>query len=183
MPRPDDGSPSPRRKRIRLPLQDYSTPTARYFVTICCRGKKPLLARPTHRSLVRDLLCLTARSHRVELPAYTILPTHLHFIASGVGSDCWLSSVNSKAGLPSNLPGMASYFPNGSGPFSTISSEARNRSAGNAPTSGTTLCGPAWSRTPKTIRGAARYSPHEYPLHTDVGAGLAPALRFSMLGT
>ena len=42
-----------------------------------------MLALPSHRSLVRDLLCLTARAQRVELAAYTVLPTHLHFIASG----------------------------------------------------------------------------------------------------
>ena len=76
-------NPLPRRKRIRLPLQDYFTPTARYFVIICCRGKKPLLTLPSHRSLLRDLLCRTARAQRVELAAYTVLPTHLHFIASG----------------------------------------------------------------------------------------------------
>jgi len=32
---------------------------------------------------VRDALCLVARTQRVELAAYSVLPTHLHFIASG----------------------------------------------------------------------------------------------------
>ena len=32
---------------------------------------------------MRDALCHTARTQRVELAAYSVLPTHLHFIASG----------------------------------------------------------------------------------------------------
>ena len=71
----------PRRKRIRLPLQDYHS-KAWYFVTICCKDKKPRFIDPAVRSLVVKVLRTTATSLSVELAAYTVLPNHVHFICS-----------------------------------------------------------------------------------------------------
>ena len=72
----------PKRKHIRLPPGAYYKPGTWYFITICCRGKQPLLDTPDKRDLVRELLRQTATVHCVELAAYTILPNHLHVICS-----------------------------------------------------------------------------------------------------
>ncbi|MGH9788597.1 MAG: REP-associated tyrosine transposase [Candidatus Acidiferrales bacterium] len=71
----------PRRKRIRLPLQDYHS-TGWYFVTICCTDKKSHFIDPSARSLVVKILRDTATSLSVELVAFTVLPNHVHFICS-----------------------------------------------------------------------------------------------------
>lgn len=72
----------PARKRIRLPLGDYRSPGAWYFVTICCHQKIPLLKSPRRRRLVREILVQFAFRQKVELACYTVLPDHLHFSAS-----------------------------------------------------------------------------------------------------
>lgn len=71
-----------RRKRIRLPADAYRKPETWYFVTICCRNKKPLFESTQVRDLVQEVLRQTASASRVELAAYTILPNHLHLICS-----------------------------------------------------------------------------------------------------
>ena len=72
----------PARKRIRLPLGDYRSPGTWYFATICCHQKIPLLKSPRRRELVREVLVQFAFRQKVELVCYTVLPDHLHFIAS-----------------------------------------------------------------------------------------------------
>ncbi|MFQ5724423.1 MAG: transposase [Terriglobia bacterium] len=72
----------PRRKRIRLPIPDYRTPGAWYFLTICCKGKKPLFHKSEVRTLVVGVLRETAQCHKIEVAGYTVLPDHLHLICS-----------------------------------------------------------------------------------------------------
>ncbi len=76
----------PKRKPIRLALPDYHTLGAWYFVTICCRDKKPHMKKPSVRDTVISILEQTASSSRVEIAAYSILPNHLHMICSS-GTD------------------------------------------------------------------------------------------------
>ena len=73
----------PERKRIRLPLGEYRISGASFFVTICCNQKKPRLLPLARRELVRRVLVQLALQQRVELASYTVIPTHVHFIASG----------------------------------------------------------------------------------------------------
>ncbi|MDA2914527.1 transposase, partial [Acidobacteriia bacterium AH_259_A11_L15] len=70
------------RKRIRLPLSDYRIPGAWYFLTVCCKDKKPHLARQEVRTLIVDIMRQAAQNHHVEIAAYTVLPDHLHLICS-----------------------------------------------------------------------------------------------------
>lgn len=72
----------PKRKLIRLSADAYHRTGAWYFVTVCCKEKKPLFRSERARSLVRDIMLQFAERYRVELVAYTILPNHLHLICS-----------------------------------------------------------------------------------------------------
>lgn len=80
--RPTQCKQRPQRKHIRLPPDAYHKPGAWYFVTICCRNKKRHFDLPARRTLVEQVLRQTARTHRVQLAAYTILPDHLHLICT-----------------------------------------------------------------------------------------------------
>jgi putative transposase len=72
----------PRRKRIRLPLPDYHRSGAWYFLTICCWQKRECFQTGSARKLVVEILQQTARENRMEIAAYTIMPTHVHLIGS-----------------------------------------------------------------------------------------------------
>ncbi|MGH9812840.1 MAG: REP-associated tyrosine transposase [Candidatus Acidiferrales bacterium] len=72
----------PKRKRIRLSADAYHKSTAWFFVTICCKEKKPLLASPVARDLVVEVLRRTAAALHVEMAVYTVLPNHMHLICS-----------------------------------------------------------------------------------------------------
>ena len=72
----------PQRKCIRLPLGEYRVSGVSFFITICCHQKKPLLLPFGRRELVRRILVRLALQQRVELAAYTVIPTHTHFVAS-----------------------------------------------------------------------------------------------------
>jgi len=72
----------PKRKHTRLPADAYHKRGAWYFVTICCKEKKPLLASPKARDLVVDTLRRTAATLHVEMVVYTVLPNHMHLICS-----------------------------------------------------------------------------------------------------
>lgn len=72
----------PRRKHIRLPLADYQIQGTWYFVTICCRDKKPHIKKYAVRDALQEILREVTSSYQVELAAYSILPNHLHIICS-----------------------------------------------------------------------------------------------------
>ena len=72
----------PRRKHIRLPQADYQIQGTWYFVTICCRDKKPHMKKRAVRDALQEILQEVATSCQVEIAAYSILPNHLHLICS-----------------------------------------------------------------------------------------------------
>ncbi len=78
----------PNRKSIRLPEYDYSQPGA-YFVTICVRGKEPLLGkimngevRLTKLGQIADegIRQLPSRFPSIEILIFCVMPNHVHFI-------------------------------------------------------------------------------------------------------
>ena len=107
-----------RRKHIRLPPDAYRKAGAWYFITICCRNKKALFQTTQLRTLVRRVLCESARACRVELTAYTILPDHAHIICSAgerglshfirIFKGRVTAEVRKRLGLPS--PWQARFF-------------------------------------------------------------------------
>jgi REP-associated tyrosine transposase len=69
---------APRRRSIRLPGFDYSTPGA-YFITICTRDRRPML------SAVSEVVTacwneIPQHFPRVTLDAFVVMPNHLHGI-------------------------------------------------------------------------------------------------------
>jgi putative transposase len=71
------------RKNIRLLPLNY-VGHQRYFVTLCCFRRQNIFSDPKH---CQDLLALlqsecAARCFRV--PAYCLMPDHLHFLAEGL---------------------------------------------------------------------------------------------------
>ena len=85
----------PKRKAIRLPEYDYSSPGA-YFVTICTHDRRcilstirrgdpcgrPLLDLTGYGSIVERCLRQTAHLYRITLDPYVIMPNHVHFICT-----------------------------------------------------------------------------------------------------
>ena len=83
----------PKRKQIRIPGYDYSTPGA-YFVTICTQERRQILSiirrgdpcgRPSlelteYGTIVERCLRRTETLYGVQLQPYVIMPNHIHFI-------------------------------------------------------------------------------------------------------
>ena len=86
----------PKRKSIRLPDFDYSTPGA-YFVTICTHDRRCILAgitvgeglaplavklTPVGQCVKEQILALPKRYPTVQIDKYVIMPNHIHLLAS-----------------------------------------------------------------------------------------------------
>ena len=82
-----EAPPSFRRKRIRLPRPHYMG-QRRYFITILCANRRPLLSSATTASTVIRILRETAMDHQFAIYTYCAMPDHLHFLAVGLELDC-----------------------------------------------------------------------------------------------
>jgi len=84
----------PKRKQIRLPEFDYSTPGA-YFVTICTQNRRCILSdiavgeglappavllTPIGKCVEEQIRALSQRYPMVTIDSYVIMPNHLHMI-------------------------------------------------------------------------------------------------------
>ena len=67
------GLPSLRRGRI-------SIPHARYFITLCCEPRKPVLHSPSTANTVLDSFRRLHRDGDVEFHCGTVMPDHIHFL-------------------------------------------------------------------------------------------------------
>jgi len=67
---------------LRLPADAYAKPGTWYFVTMCCRDKRPHFAKKQARDLVQQVLQEVVAACHVEVAVYSILPDHVHFICS-----------------------------------------------------------------------------------------------------
>ena len=75
------------RKNIRLPVGNYLGKRD-YFVTVCCRMRRPLLTGDETACFVLDQLrCLAARAG-FAIQAYCLMPDHLHLLAEGLCDQC-----------------------------------------------------------------------------------------------
>jgi REP element-mobilizing transposase RayT len=69
-----------KRRSIRLPSYDYSTPGA-YFVTICAQGHRPIFRSERFKSLLqRAWRWLPERFPSIELDEFVVMPDHVHFV-------------------------------------------------------------------------------------------------------
>lgn len=76
-----------RRKDIRLPRGHYIG-RRRYFITILCAGRQPLLVPPETARLVVSVLRETAHEQSFAIYSYCLMPDHLHLLAVGMSADC-----------------------------------------------------------------------------------------------
>ena len=85
-----------KRKPIRLPDYDYSSPGA-YFVTVCTHDRRCILSRitageglappavelsPVGQCVKEQILALPKRYPAVHIDKYVIMPNHVHLLAS-----------------------------------------------------------------------------------------------------
>lgn len=114
--------PPRRRRSIRLPRFDYSTPGA-YFITICTHRRAPILAEVVHGELVltgagrlAEDEWLRSGSVRSEivLDAFVVMPDHLHGIVFIAGGPTLMGPTPSDAARPERahgpLPGSIGAF-------------------------------------------------------------------------
>ena len=66
----------PRRKTIR----HFDRPLQPRLLTFSCARRRPLLLDDTHRSIVCDATHHAARTHRVVILAWVLMPEHVHLL-------------------------------------------------------------------------------------------------------
>jgi len=82
---PDDAYPpgaavSPRRKRIRLPREEYEAPGQPFFITICTRHRRPLFAERGLAELLFGVLLEGHLATQADLSVACLMPDHLHLL-------------------------------------------------------------------------------------------------------
>ena len=90
-----------RRRSIRLPGYDYTSPGA-YFVTICTYRKGYLFENPAYREIVEEEWVRSADIRaEIELDEFVVMPNHVHGIV-------WIVNENHRRGArpcaPTNVP-------------------------------------------------------------------------------
>jgi putative transposase len=75
------------RRHIRLYPRDYCG-FARFFITICCAGREPLLTSPSVCQWLIDLLRAEAAAASFLLMAYCFMPDHLHLLLESGAPSC-----------------------------------------------------------------------------------------------
>jgi putative transposase len=60
----------------------------RYFLTICCEGRRALLRNPDARQLVLFELRRTSAEHAFAVFAYCLMPDHLHLVVEAQSHLC-----------------------------------------------------------------------------------------------
>jgi putative transposase len=74
---------SPVRKKIRLASFNYLG-LQRYFITLCCFRRQELFSNSERCRHLLELLQTECASRNFGVPAYCLMPDHLHFIAEGL---------------------------------------------------------------------------------------------------
>ena len=72
-------------KNIRLPKENYLGERS-HFVTICCFGRRPLLADASMVPWLRELLATEAARTGFVVHAYCFMPDHVHLLVQGTSS-------------------------------------------------------------------------------------------------
>ena len=70
-------------RNIRLPIQDYLGKKT-YFITICCADRRKIFTSPENCSDLLRLLDKESALRLFAIPAYCLMPDHLHFLACGL---------------------------------------------------------------------------------------------------
>jgi len=77
----------PARKKIRLAGEKYRG-RGWYFITICCRERRTPFADPAKAQWIIARLRDSALEGQFRIPAYCVMPDHLHFLAEGMNENC-----------------------------------------------------------------------------------------------
>lgn len=70
----------------RIPRYAY-TGVQRYFLTICAHNRVKHFTDAVVVSLVLDQFFYTAREQRIAIPAYCVMPDHVHLLVDGESDD------------------------------------------------------------------------------------------------
>jgi len=74
------------RKTIRLAPTNY-VGFGIYFVTVCCHQRTPYFTDSSFAHFVLNHLARLSAKHCFSLPAFCLMPDHLHFLAKGESPD------------------------------------------------------------------------------------------------
>jgi putative transposase len=72
-----------RHKNIRLHPTRYKG-RGRYFITICCEGRKPIFAERNHSERLTDQIKLISQKYQIGIYAYCVMPDHFHALVEGL---------------------------------------------------------------------------------------------------
>lgn len=75
---------------IRLAAENYVGRRA-YFVTICSDGRSPVFRDVERAEWIVEALLRSATQHEFALPAYCVMPDHLHAVAQAAEGACNLT--------------------------------------------------------------------------------------------
>ncbi len=107
-----------RRRSIRLPGWDYSTPGA-YFVTICIEGRECILGEVRDGAMILSPYGQVVEEHwrrlprffpRIELDAFVVMPNHVHgviVIKDAAASPEHVSASDAATSAPAPSPPVA----------------------------------------------------------------------------
>jgi len=73
----------PVRKSVRLAPENYRG-FRQYFITLCCFERQKLLSDEVLSKRTLALLQLESATRSFGVPAYCVMPDHLHFLAEGL---------------------------------------------------------------------------------------------------
>jgi putative transposase len=75
-----------RRKNIRLHPTRYRG-RGRYFITICCEGRRCIFSEPKQAEAIIDQFEIASGKYKFAANAYCVMPDHFHALVDGFGQD------------------------------------------------------------------------------------------------
>ncbi len=75
----------PKRKHLRRLERIHVDGAPLYFLTVCVRGRRPVLNQASFANILTAALANAVKAHGWMVGRYVIMPDHVHFFATPVG--------------------------------------------------------------------------------------------------